>query len=146
MLSDSAKREMIRWLGTMSKRQELRDNADAMAMEMDLIEEALFNGGARIDANVDAVFRHLKSNLGLIYWPTSRQVSDAIRDVQREGSEGARRGDRSKLSFDEQNLLDTKVLPTARRWLSIPNLRDHGKRTLEFWGESYLGQEQEAGQ
>lgn len=43
-------------------------------------------------------------------------------------------GDRSTLSFDELEKLE-EVLATARRWLSNPNLKDHGRKTLEYWGE-----------
>lgn len=46
-------------------------------------------------------------------------------------------GDRSKLSFDELVLLDEKVLPTARRWLGIPGLRQHAEQTLSYWGETF---------
>ena len=42
---------------------------------------------------------------------------------------------RDGLSHDEIHILENKILPTARRWLSIPGLADHGKQTLEFWGE-----------
>lgn len=45
-------------------------------------------------------------------------------------------GDRMLLNFSDRELLETKVLPTARRWLGISGLRDHGEATLKFWGES----------
>lgn len=45
-------------------------------------------------------------------------------------------GDRSALSYDELDLLENKILPTARRWCTdFPELREHGMQTLEFWGE-----------
>ncbi|MEO9633085.1 MAG: hypothetical protein ABJG14_21915 [Sulfitobacter sp.] len=44
-------------------------------------------------------------------------------------------GDRSSLTFDQLDLLENKVLPTARRWLRIPSLADHAKQTLAYWGE-----------
>lgn len=46
-------------------------------------------------------------------------------------------GDRSALSPDELFILDTKVLPTARRWLAMPGLDAHAMQTLDYWGESY---------
>ena len=49
-------------------------------------------------------------------------------------------GDKSKLSVDQIELLETQILPTARRWLSIPGLADRGKQTLAFWGEYQEGQ------
>ena len=43
---------------------------------------------------------------------------------------------RASLSFDEREILDTRVLPTARRWLrQYPGLRDHAISTLNYWGE-----------
>ena len=45
-------------------------------------------------------------------------------------------GDRNSLSMDDQVILETRVLPTARRWLDIPGLRDKGASTLAYWGES----------
>lgn len=45
-------------------------------------------------------------------------------------------GDRNSLSFDQRDLLENQVLPTAREWLKIPELRAHGAQTLEFWGEN----------
>lgn len=46
-------------------------------------------------------------------------------------------GDRSRLSQDEAFILDTKVLPTARRWLSMPGLDRHAMQTLTYWGEAF---------
>ena len=44
-------------------------------------------------------------------------------------------GDRNRLSRDELQRLDMDIIPTARRWLSIPGLDEHAKKTLEYWGE-----------
>jgi hypothetical protein len=44
-------------------------------------------------------------------------------------------GDRSSLTHDELELLEGNILPTARRWLKIPALRDHARQTLAHWGE-----------
>lgn len=47
--------------------------------------------------------------------------------------------DRGELTFDARELLETKVLPTARRWVDEypPGhaLHRHGRQTLEYWGE-----------
>lgn len=43
-------------------------------------------------------------------------------------------GNRGTLSFQELELLENTILPTARRWLDIPGLRDHGLATLNYWG------------
>jgi hypothetical protein len=46
------------------------------------------------------------------------------------------RGDRSKLTGHELHILDTQVLPTARRWLTqFPGLAHHARQTLAYWGE-----------
>lgn len=50
-----------------------------------------------------------------------------------------RRGDKALLNMDERYMLETKVIPTARRWLGIKGLADHGRQTLEFWGEQERG-------
>lgn len=44
-------------------------------------------------------------------------------------------GDRNSLSMEDAVILETKILPTARRWLNMPGLRDHGASTLAYWGE-----------
>lgn len=46
-------------------------------------------------------------------------------------------GDKNKLSHDELQLLETKILPTARRWLNIAGLEEHAMKTLRYWGESF---------
>ena len=45
-------------------------------------------------------------------------------------------GDPSILSFTDREILETQILPTARKWLRIPGLKDHGKATLAYWGQS----------
>ena len=45
-------------------------------------------------------------------------------------------GDRTSLNIDQLQLLEDKVLPTARKWVRGGGaLADHGRRTLEYWGE-----------
>lgn len=46
-------------------------------------------------------------------------------------------GNKNSLSMDERHLLENKILPTARRWLGTPALRDHGISTLAYWGERH---------
>lgn len=45
------------------------------------------------------------------------------------------RGDRRMLRADEIDMLENQILPTARRWLRVPGLKEHGKQTLMYWGE-----------
>jgi hypothetical protein len=65
--------------------------------------------------------------------PTPADIRGFILDYRHDAQ--AARGDRSKLTYDELGVLENKVLPTARRWLTIPALREHGEKTLAFWGE-----------
>lgn len=47
---------------------------------------------------------------------------------------------RDDLTGSQINALETKVLPTARRWVrEYPDgdsLHEHGKKTLEYWNEA----------
>lgn len=64
--------------------------------------------------------------------PTPGDIRRRCREERpTQGSEG----NRADLTPDELALLDGKIIPTARRWLDIPGLRDQGKRTLAYWGE-----------
>lgn len=88
---------------------------------------------------------------------TEQQISDACREWMRENTHrpspaairakvrrprpetggAGHRGDKTKLSHDNLYLLESEILPTAREWAagSRHSLREHGKRTLEYWGE-----------
>lgn len=44
-------------------------------------------------------------------------------------------GDRTALNFNQRELLENTILPTARRWLRVPGLKDQGLKTLAYWGE-----------
>lgn len=69
--------------------------------------------------------------------PTPGEIVKAAREAERDGT--AKFGDRSELTRDELVLLETKVLPTARRWVAenAPShaLHQHGKNTLMHWRE-----------
>ena len=49
-----------------------------------------------------------------------------------------KRGDASALTYDERQILETKVIPTAERWMQEyqagTTLHEQGKKTLEHWG------------
>lgn len=46
------------------------------------------------------------------------------------------KGNRQSLSFDERDILENKILPTARRWAAeMPALRSSAEGTLNYWGE-----------
>lgn len=138
MLDDNARAEMRLWLGTMSKRQDLRDNPEGIAVEMEIIEEALHEAGARSEGRIKAIFHYLKTRDGLTYWPNAPQIAQAARALAKASAVPTvgERGDRNGLSFPDLQLLEDKIIPTARRWLQIPGLRQHGMQTLHYWGEA----------
>ena len=47
-------------------------------------------------------------------------------------------GDVNSLTHDERAILETKVIPTAERWMyeyqAGTTLHEQGKKTLEHWG------------
>lgn len=68
--------------------------------------------------------------------PTPADIRERIMKTRVRPDVGMGRGDKSKLTFDELDLLENQVLPTARRWLHSPELADQGRQTLTYWGES----------
>lgn len=79
----------------------------------------------------DALDRDLRTRA----WPTVHEIGEAARKIGGNRDAAMQTGDRGKLSFDQVQLLNEKVLPTARRWLGIPGLAEHGRQTLAYWGE-----------
>lgn len=69
--------------------------------------------------------------------PSPGDICARCNKPKRDDQTAKPRGDRSALSYDGRQLLEEKVLPTAKRWLRDPALRQSGKSTLEFWGEPY---------
>ncbi len=68
--------------------------------------------------------------------PRVRPTPGDILQRARAFSQEIKRGDKSKLTHDELDLLENKILPTARKCLTIPGLADHGRQTLAHWGEA----------
>ena len=62
-----------------------------------------------------------------------RAICEARQETKSDSA--APQGDRSKLTYDELDLLESKVLPTARKWVGIPGLEQFGRDTLAYWGE-----------
>ena len=53
-----------------------------------------------------------------------------------ERSIGDIRGDRNTLNGMDRDILESKILSEARRWLRVfPGLRQHAIQTLSYWGE-----------
>jgi hypothetical protein len=65
--------------------------------------------------------------------PTPGDIAAKARGVS--GGDLHDRGDKSALTFDQRELLETSIIPTARRWLFIPGLHEHARKTLAYWGE-----------
>jgi len=133
---------VISWLDTFSPVETLAHNPDALAKELETIVGVFSREGAGAGV-VESVFRHIKMTSQSRAWPTAAQVYEALRFVMREtpgevkaGSQG---GDREKLTGMELTILETKILPSARRWLrESPGLRGHAISTLQHWGEPLI--------
>lgn len=69
--------------------------------------------------------------------PTPGDIRSKIRAPSTASAKINNQGDKTQLTPDELELLETKILPTARRWLNIPGLAEHGRETLEYWGEGF---------
>ena len=135
MLENNAMNEMRAWLDTLSPPATVRENQEAMVRELTLIAETLHRAGATSVSQVKSVFEEFKRVSTHRGWPTPREIIDVVAKLRGDRDIHGR-GDRGKLNFDERALLEQKIIPAARRWISIPGLKDHGKATLEFWGET----------
>lgn len=67
--------------------------------------------------------------------PAPADIRIFILETRGDAKSNSGRGDRSKLTRDEAKILFEKVLPSARRMLQIPALREHGEKTLAYWNE-----------
>ena len=67
--------------------------------------------------------------------PSPGDIRAKVREPKKQSEQLNNRGDKSKLTPDELDKLENEILPTARKWLSIPSLRDQGQQTLAYWGE-----------
>jgi len=68
--------------------------------------------------------------------PTPGDIRMTIANSRGQSKEHSGKGDRSALTRDEATLLVEKILPAARRMAAIPELRVHGEKILEYWGET----------
>ena len=69
--------------------------------------------------------------------PRNRPTPADLRNMIGRGhQQSAQRGSKESLSMDERHILETQILPTARRWLDLPGLRSHGESTLAYWGSA----------
>ena len=136
---------IARALNTFLRQFKLPDHLDQetavqrIRMTADAINKRLPNSlhPADLEARLSEAFVKVLETTKGKEWPAVEAfvsaVSPAPKHEKRDG--GAERGDRSSLSADQLRLLEGKVIPAARRWLDMPGLAEHGKKTLEFWGE-----------
>jgi hypothetical protein len=137
MLPHSIRAEIVAWFQTLSPPRGIAANEDAAGRELELLV-GVFERAAIKPEEVREVFRAVKETAETRSWPTSKELIEAISRVRgTTKQQDPSRGDKSKLSHDEMVLLENKILPTARRWLSMPGLDTHGIQTLDYWGESY---------
>lgn len=66
--------------------------------------------------------------------PTPGDIRGRAQGFGKDAS-APKRGNRAELTYDELNTLETKILPAARRWISIPGVAEHGRQTLDYWDE-----------
>lgn len=138
MLDQNAMTELKAWLGTLSPPSSVKSNQEAMDRELGLLVQTLKRGGADTPDRIRKTFEELKRTSETRAWPTARDLLEAISKLRSRSSDerdGIKR--RQDLTYDERQLLETKILPTARDWLSEPSLRQHAEKTLEYWGEAY---------
>jgi len=128
------------WMDTFSMVGSMQGNDAALAREMDTIISVFTAENATPDI-IDDTFRRIKMTSESRAWPTAAQVLTAMREVirQKTGEKISSGGSRSSLGAFELDILDGKVLPTARRWLrEYPGLRGHAISTLQYWGERLI--------
>ena len=136
-MSDDIQNAIKKWLGTMSVPRQLNDNPDAKLLEVSVIIDAVTRTGRSGVRQVDELFQHLKRSMPHRTWPTAHEITTAHKDLKAHTSGvGAKLGDKTELTHDELYILESQIIPTARRWLEIPGLAASGRQTLEYWGEA----------
>ena len=137
MLDYQAKIES--WLETFSPVSAMQDNPSALIKEISTIVGVFERERASSDL-IEEAFQHIKMTTHSRAWPTAAQCYDALRIVKNKGFgeqiSGTQGGDRDTLDSIQLGVLETRVLPTARRWLrQYPGLRGQAISTLNYWGE-----------
>jgi len=134
--------QVIGWLDTFSPIKEMTDKPEAIAKEISTIAGVFERDSATAD-QIEKAFQHIKTTSHSRAWPTAAQCFDALREIKRENTgeriTSDKGGDRYTLSGKELALLETQIIPTAKRWLRMfPNLRSHAISTLEYWHEPLI--------
>ncbi len=66
-------------------------------------------------------------------WPTEKMIGEVVRAL-RDSKVSESSGNLDELSPDARAKAE-KIISTARRWLGIPGLAQHGRKTLDYWGQ-----------
>lgn len=129
---------MVAYLARRSVPQSMADNDEAKADEV----SALLRAAAKFapDQRIDEWWWSVEEKLDVTnktrVWPNVYEIYEAAKaSTPAANKVGTQGGDRAKLTSMELVTLEDKVLPTARRWLAMGGLHQHGRQTLEFWGE-----------
>ena len=127
------------WLDTFSPVSSMQDNPKALIKEIATIVGVFERERASSDL-IEEAFQQIKMTSHSRAWPTAAQCYDALRVVKNKGNGeqiiGTQGGERDTLDSIQLQVLQTQVIPTARRWLRLyPGLREHAISTLEYWGE-----------
>ena len=97
------------------------------------LSDWVFEMGGYTQDQIDGACRHyIRSQPSKR--PSPADIIARIDGMARDTGNGIDR--KANLSRDKQDMLYNQILPTARRWLQIPGLKEHGERTLKYWGES----------
>lgn len=130
-----------RWMKRRTPPSHFAGDEQAEADELASLLSALMRHAPFVDVGawVSRVTAYLEERSKYRVWPSLGEVVEACELINARkagGGKAIQRGDRSKLTRDQLYLLESQILPTARRWVQeIPGLAHHGRQTLEFWGE-----------
>ena len=144
MTRDEAIRDRLsQWLKRFNPPKIMEDDPDLQRQEFNALFAALDRYAPQsgfVAAFVDRALDAMEFQMTYRSWPTKGELAKVCEGlsprVAAVAAGGMDRGDRTQLTMDERQLLETRVLPTARRWVSgMPGISDHAKNTLAFWGE-----------
>lgn len=111
-----------------------RQRAEIMYMVDDLDAELPDLPEADLAALLEAMHSHVRRHTHGRQWPTVADLVKASKKVAGVGSDDPIGGDMDKLTPAQKGKL-SEILATARRWLGIPGLDIHGRKTLDYWGQ-----------
>lgn len=130
-----------RWLRRFSPPIAMRDNAEAQQDEVESLGSVLVRFAPQTSPAqwVKTVLDRLEYGMKTRAWPTKGELAEVCTSMaeapKAQHGQLRNKGDKAALTRDQIYNLENKVLPTARRWLSISGLSHHGRAILDYWGE-----------